>query len=167
MSRLGIVRGAALVLSAALVAACQSNSPAPIEGGGSNVPAASGAEAPILPEPGLQLAPDQRFSDVPLPVGLDEDMERTYVYESSTLQIGRMVYTTRHSINELADFFMREAPAADWSLQSLTQADGARLEFAKPGRRLVVSINNLGVPRGREVIIDLTPDDGGPVRSEK
>ncbi len=145
--------------------ACQRTSPAPIEDITLEEP--NGVEAPVLPEPGLQLAPGQRFPDIPLPVGLEEDEERTYVYESSTIQIGRMIYTTRHQTNELADFFIREAPAADWSLQSMTQADGARLEFTKPGKRLLVSIRNLGVPRGRELTLDLTPIDSQPARNEK
>ncbi len=116
------------------------------------------ADAP-LPEPGLQLAIDQRFSDIPLPLNLKTDAERTYVFENRTLQIGRMVYTTRDSVNDLAQFFIRECPAADWTLDSITQASGAELVFRKPSKRLAISIRDLGVSRGRELVINMTPED--------
>jgi hypothetical protein len=91
--------------------------------------------------PGLQLAPDQRFSDVPLPEGLKEDMDRTYIYESASVQVGKMVYTTKASQNELAEFYIRECPAAGWKLESVIQADGADLLFRKPDKILLVAIS--------------------------
>jgi len=115
--------------------------------------------APV-PEPGLPLATDQRFKDVPLPVGVKEDLERSYVYESSSLQIGRMVYTSREQINDLAQFFIRECPSADWKLEHVVQADGADLEFRKPGKRLDISIRDAGATKGRLVVVNLTPTDG-------
>jgi hypothetical protein len=115
---------------------------------------------PPVPEPGLALATDQRFKDVPLPVGVKEDLERSYVYESANLQIGRMVYTTREDVNSLAQFFIRECPSAQWQLEHVVQAGGADLEFRKPGKRLYVQIRNLGVTKGRLLIINLTPTEG-------
>ena len=113
---------------------------------------------PLPPEPGLQLAIDQRFSDIPLPLNLKPDIDRTYVFENRTLQIGRMVYTSRDNVNDLAQFFIRECPAADWELDSITQASGAELVFRKPGKRLAITIRDLGVSRARELVINMTPD---------
>lgn len=124
--------------------------------------AGSVMETPIVdappPEPGLQLAVDQRFSDIPLPLNLKPDADRTYVFENRELQIGRMVYATRDSVNDLAQFFIRECPAADWELDSITQASGAELVFGKPGKRLAITIRDLGVSRGRELVINMTPE---------
>ena len=119
-----------------------------------------GVTPPPVAEPGLPLSTDQRFKDVPLPVGVKEDLERSYVYESSTLQIGRMVYTSRETINALAQFFIRECPTADWTLQHVVEADGADLEFRKQGKRLDVSIRDQGPTKGRLLIINLTPTEG-------
>ena len=124
----------------------------------------SGAPVAVTPPPvaapGLPLATDQRFRDVPLPVGVKEDLERSYVYESSSLQIGRMVYTSREPINALAQFFIRECPTADWKLEHVVQADGADLEFRKPGKRLDITVRDLGPTKGRLVVINLTPTEG-------
>lgn len=44
----------------------------------------------------LQMSTSQRIKDIPLPAKAKEDLDRTYVYESSTLQPGTHgVYHTR------------------------------------------------------------------------
>lgn len=117
-------------------------------------------EAPLLAPPGLRLATDQRFKDIPLPVGVKEDLARTYVYESRTLQIGRMVYSTRASLNELAQFFLRECPAADWKLERVVEAESSKsLYFSKPQKHLEVTIKKLGFGRNRRLTITLTPNE--------
>jgi len=107
---------------------------------------------------GLALSPDQRFADVPLPVGVSEEMDRTFVYESSSVQVGRMVYATKSSVSELVAFYLREAPLTNWELQSVVQADGAELVFTKPDKKLTVTVRDLGLTRGRRLILTLVPD---------
>ncbi len=111
-------------------------------------------------ETGLQASSETRFPDVPLPVGVKEDRERTFVYESQALQIGRMVYTSRHSVNEVAQFYIREAPKYNWELTSVLQAEGAHLSFEKPGKRMQVVVVVSGIVNGGSLlIINFTPDD--------
>lgn len=110
---------------------------------------------------GLNVSAAQRFSDVPLPGGVKMDLERTFVYEDASLQIGRMVYTSRSSINRLAQFFIEECASSGWKLATVLQADGAELLFLKPGKRLRVAIRNAGLRRGgRLLIVHLLPDSG-------
>jgi hypothetical protein len=120
----------------------------------------AGVEAPPVQDPGLPLGVEQRFKDVPLPSDVREDQNRSYVYESSTLQIGRMVYTSKASVNELAQFYIKECPAADWKLKSVLQAEGTQLIFLKPGKRLEVFIKPQGVGRSQLLVLNLTPDGG-------
>ncbi len=122
--------------------------------------AAAGAETPAPEQPsGLQMAPNQRFKDVPLPLKAKEDLERSYVYESPALQVGRMVYTLRASVNDIAQFYIDACPAADWRLISVKQASGgAELLFKKTGKRLEVSVTPLGFGRGKRLILHLAPD---------
>lgn len=109
--------------------------------------------------PVLQMAPEQRFKDVPLPVKAKEDLERSYVYESPTMQIGRMVYTIRASVNDIAQFYIDNCPAADWKLISVKQASGgAELLFTKQGKRLEVTVQPLGAFRGKRLILHLVPE---------
>jgi len=137
----------------------------PWEQGGGDVPAMEGELEPLEPMPapdvpdGLPLSTRPRFNDVPVPAGVEEDFDRTYVYESSTLQVGRMVYTTREDVSDIASFYLREAPLVDWQLQSSLQAEGIHLMFEKPGKRLEVSIRPQGVGRSNLLILNLTPDE--------
>ena len=119
------------------------------------------AGAPVTPPPtGLQLAPEQRFKDIPLPVGLTEDLERSFVYEAAKLQIGRMVYSSRSSIQDLANFFLRECPTAQWTLEKVLEGGTKTLLFNKSGKRLEVIVQEMGLAKGRRVIITLLPADG-------
>lgn len=107
----------------------------------------------------LQLSTNQRMKDVPLPAKAKEDLERSYVYESATLQVGRMVYTVRASVNEIAQFYIDNAPAAGWQLINLNQAEGgATLLFRKEGKKLDVSVIPLGVLRSQRLVLQLVPD---------
>lgn len=113
---------------------------------------------PALPAPGLAMSTEQRFNDIPLPVGLEPEPERTFVYESDALSVGRMVYRTKATVNELAQFYINEAPAANWKLQNVIEADGAQLVFYKADKRLTVGIQDLGFTRGRRLVLTMLPD---------
>ncbi len=118
-------------------------------------PAAS-AEAGALP-----MSPDQRFPDIPLPASAREEMQRTYVYQSPDIELGRMVYTSRDSVNALARFYIDNLPATDWELDQVVQADGVKLTFYKPGKKLDVAVRPLGVGRPQELVLHLVPSTQG------
>lgn len=143
----------------AFIAGCQSrsNSSEPLADMGP-LDSAPIEDGDLLPEPGLQSASQQRFSDVPLPAGVVEDFDRTYIFESKDLQIGRMVYRIKASVAEVARFYIREAGRAGWNLDSVLQADGAELVFRKPAKRLQVMIRDSGIGRATLLVIHLTPE---------
>ncbi len=114
--------------------------------------------APKAPE-ALQLSNNQRIKDVPLPAKAKEDPERSYVYESSNVQYGRMVYTIRASVNEVAQFYIDNAPDAGWRLDSVKQEEGsAALLFFQNGKKLDVLVSPLGMFRGQRLVLNLVPD---------
>jgi hypothetical protein len=125
--------------------------------------AASGGEdtmtGPAEKPAALQMSTSQRIKDIPLPAKAKEDLDRTYVYESSTLQLGRMVYTIRASVNEVAQFYIDNMTAAGWERIDLNQAEGGtKILYRKPGKKLDVSVIPLGAMRGQRLILHLVPD---------
>lgn len=107
----------------------------------------------------LQMSPNQRIKDVPLPQKAKEDLERSYVYESANLQLGRMVYTINAPVTEVAQFYIDAAPAAGWKLINVKQAEGgAEMLFRKEGKKLEVSVKPLGLLRGQRLVLHLVPD---------
>ena len=153
---------AAVILAAVVLAACETM-PWQRSAGTNAEPGDSvNFDTPVLPEPGIPISPESRFADVPLPLDAKEDLDRTYVYESTNLQIGRMVYTTDYTVNELAQFYIKEMPTANWELERVTQAAGANLFFNKPNKRLEIAITRRTFSRGGGtlLILHLTPATG-------
>ncbi len=123
-------------------------------------PAAQAQPAPGAS--GLALATNSRFKDVPLPAKAKEDLERSYVYESAALQIGRMVYNIRADVNEIARFYNDQCPAAGWALKNVQQATGnVYMLFTKSGKKLEVTVESLGMGRGQRLILHMVPDTAG------
>ena len=149
-----------LVLAGLAMGACKSGS------GSSANNDSTTSGAPVL-RTGLVPSIQTRFSDVPLPMGIKEDIERTFVYESQSLQIGRLIYTTKSSATEVAQFYIEEAPQHNWKLVNVLRADGTHLTFEKPDKHMMVLVRPLGVGRGgTQLIITLTPADAtGQIRS--
>ncbi|HUW61363.1 MAG TPA: hypothetical protein VMZ06_10185 [Candidatus Bathyarchaeia archaeon] len=154
-----------LAVAALMLQACNGNTfwqkPAPPAAPLEPAPAGQPYTAPIVGQPGLPLSPDQRFKDVPLPQGAKPDLERTFVYESPALHVGRMVYTSRAGLTDLAQFYIREAPTGQWQLQDTIEAEkSVTLLFNKTGSRMVVQVQDLGIAKGRRLMITITPDSG-------
>lgn len=152
----------AAIVSSAIVAGCQTGPftrPAPSEEVGFDENETGGLYANRTAlEPGLRLSAEQRFSDIPLPHGLKAAPERTFVYETADLAVGRTVYKSKSSVNELAQFYIDECPAADWELERLIEAEDVTLLFRKPGKQLTVMIRDLGLVRSRLLILTMTPE---------
>ena len=119
--------------------------------------------APATTGTGLIPAMARRFKEVPLPEGLREDTDRSFVYDSKSTQVARMVYYAKDSLGELAQFYIKYAPEEGWKLVSTTQVDqSVTLLFTKPGRRLDVTASRQGVGRGNQLVILYLPEDGAP-----
>lgn len=118
------------------------------------------ADMPPGGQAGLAISSEQRFPDVPLPIGLTADAERTYVYDSGNLKVGRLVYKTRASTSEIGEFYLREAPAAGWKFERMVESGVLELYFTKDGKRLTVSVLPMGMGRGRQLVINYNPADG-------
>ncbi|MDX9975903.1 MAG: hypothetical protein RBU21_23190 [FCB group bacterium] len=155
------MKGKAIVLALGMVilaAGCQNwNMPRLQMPGQSTQPP---ADMPPTGQPGLAISSEQRFPDVPLPIGMTADVERTYVYDSGNLKVGRLVYTTRASASEIGEFYLREAPAAGWKFERMVESEVLELYFSKDGKRMTVSVLPLGMGRGRRLVINYNPSDG-------
>lgn len=113
-----------------------------------------------ITETGTTLVPGpQRFKDVPLPEKAKEDLDRSYVYESGNLQIGRMVYDIRADVNDIAQFYVKECPNHGWKLDNVIQGNGIQLNYSKEGRKLQVNINPRGLIKPKQLILTLTPSE--------
>lgn len=113
---------------------------------------------PVETTVGLVPSPHKRFNEIPLPDGLREDTVRSFVYDSRSVKIGKMVYYSKNTVNELAQFYITNAPLDNWTLVSTTQSeDSVLLFFTKSGKRLNVESRRVGVGRSNELILNYLP----------
>jgi hypothetical protein len=141
-----------LAILAVTATGCQTNR-------GSSVDPITGEVIPAAAS-GLSPSGQQRFSDVPLPAGTKVDSDRSFVYESGAVQIGRMVYTIREKVNPVAQFYIRESPNFGWNLDSVLEADGTQLLMTKPDKRLIVHIKDIGwMKGGTRIVVQMIPVD--------
>lgn len=118
----------------------------------------SGSTNAPIDGPGIPAAGHKRFNEIPLPDGLREDTQRTFVYDSRSVRIGKMVYNSKNTVNELAQFYITNAPLDGWNLVSTTQSeDSVLLFFVKQGKRLNVESRRVGVGRSNELILNYLP----------
>lgn len=129
----------------------------------SSQPAAASATAQTDTRTGAGTA-STRLTDVPVPEKATADMERTYVYEASGIQVGRMVYRVKGGVTETAQFYIDECKALGWNLESVLQANTTNLLFRKPGRRLEVSVQPQSLRTGNLLILTLTPEGGSGLK---
>jgi hypothetical protein len=145
----------AVVLIGASLSACQTN---PLRKKSSKEPSALDGSATL--SGGLAASTQQRFDDVPLPSKAKEDIERTFVYRSRSIEIGRMVYTSRASVSDISQFYIESAAGMGWKLENVLQAEGVQLLFTKPGKRMFVTARPSGMSKGNTLfIVNLIPDD--------
>lgn len=138
----------------------ESSSPPPPELVGVEELGGDPAVTDLPAEPTLRVATSRRFDDIPLPAGVNKSDERSYVFQNSSLRIGRMVYSSRAPMSELVKFFSKECPAADWMLNAVLDAEGTQtLTFTKGTELLQIIVKDNGTLRGREIEIHVTPND--------
>jgi hypothetical protein len=127
-------------------------------------PAAASAGAAAESRTSGSAGASTRLTDVPVPEKATADMERTYVYEASGIQVGRMVYRVKGGVTETAQFYIDECKALGWNLESVLQANTTNLLFRKPGRRLDVSVQPQSLRSGNLLILTLTPEGGSGLK---
>lgn len=139
-----------LAILAVAATGCQSNKSSVDPITGESIPGANG----------LSSSGQQRFSDVPLPIGAKVDSGRSFVYESNSVQIGRMVYTIKEKVNPVSQFYIRESPGFGWTLDSVLEADGTQLLMHKPGKKMIIHVRNVGFFKGgTRITVQLIPED--------
>jgi len=112
------------------------------------------AEIPMV-ESVFPPAAAARFTDIPVPEGMEMQHERSFVFESETLQIGFLIYEGRLTPEETAQFFVDALPRAGWTLIDVLEYNDITIKFDQPEKNLIIHIS----PKARGCVakIILTP----------
>ncbi len=93
---------------------------------------------PVETTVGLVPSPHKRFNEIPLPDGLREDTVRSFVYDSRSVKIGKMVYYSKNTVNELAQFYITNAPLDEGGGSGQTRPVGWQAGGLTPAKMRVL-----------------------------
>ena len=96
------------------------------------------------------------FTDIPMPGGMEMDLERTLILGSQESWIGRLVLNTTNPANEMFDFYQREMLNFGWSEITTVRAEVSVLTYARGDRVATLQIHR-GSLRGTTVDITVSP----------
>ena len=97
-----------------------------------------------------------RFPDMPLPVGVDFDMDRTLVFGAGDSWFGRLVITSSHSTNDMFDFYKQKLPEFGWQEITSIRAAISVLTFARQDRIVTIQVQSATL-LGSGVSITVSP----------
>ena len=100
----------------------------------------------------IPIAPDSRIPDIPVPAGFNFDREHSFVFQNSRLDVGRIQYYGKASVEDVAQFYLDEMTQHNWELQNVTEHGTIMLFFDKPSKSCQVLLS----PKGRSVIIQVS-----------
>ena len=97
-----------------------------------------------------------RFPDMPLPVGVDFDMDRTLIFGADESWFGRLVISSSHSANDMFDFYKQKLPEFGWREITSIRAAISVLTFSRRDRVATIQVQG-GTLLGSGVSITVSP----------
>ena len=83
---------------------------------------------------GIPLAPAFRIADIPIPAGFSYDRDHSYVYQDSEVEVGKVLYSGKEPIGEVAQFYSDEMPRYNWTLLNMIEEGNIAMQFEKEGK---------------------------------
>ena len=97
-----------------------------------------------------------RFPDMPLPIGVDFDMDRTLIFGGDDIWFGRLVISSSHSANDMFDFYKQKLPEFGWQEITSIRAAVSVLTFSRQDRIATIQVQSATL-LGSEVSITVSP----------
>ena len=115
----------------------------PIAAGCARNKAATAAEADGSEQivTGIPLAPDFRIADIPIPAGFEFTRDASFVFQNSAMDVGRIQYTGKEQIEDVAQFYLDEMARYNWTLVNVTEYRTIMLFFEKPDKTCQVLLS--------------------------
>ncbi|NQU08593.1 MAG: hypothetical protein HQ583_08530 [Candidatus Abyssubacteria bacterium] len=90
---------------------------------------------------GIPLAPDFRIADIPIPAGFEFVRDASFVFQNSTMDVGRIQYVGKEQIEDVAQFYLDEMARYNWTLFNVAEYGAIMLFFEKPDKSCQVLLS--------------------------
>jgi hypothetical protein len=98
---------------------------------------------------GIPLAADFRIADIPVPAGFTFDRDDSFVFQNSQIDVGRIQYSGKEEMGDVAQFYLDEMARYNWTLLHVTEYSAIIMFFDKPDKSCQVVLT----PRTRGTVI--------------
>ena len=105
--------------------------------------------------PGIPLAPEFRIVDIPVPAEFEFERENSFVFQNNMIDVGRIQYSGKEKIGEVAQFYLDEMPRYNWTLLNVAEHRTIMLFFEKEDKSCQVLLTPK--VRGTQLEISFSP----------
>lgn len=84
--------------------------------------------------------PVRRFSGIPMPANNSIDLDHTIVLGSESEWLGRVLFTTPMTVDEVVDFYRREMPRYGWAEFAATRSTTTILAYQAGARAATIQV---------------------------
>ncbi len=121
---------------------------------GSTPPAQVSPSAEVSFLPTLQISPELRIKDLPIPAGYLYRTDKSMILEYGQVQAGILLYEGSATAGDLVAFYRREMPKFDWNMMSMIEREDIRIMFEKAGKNCEVMIKS-GTSLSKKTVISI------------
>lgn len=108
----------------------------------------------------ITLYRDVQFEDIPIPVGYQMRLDKSYSFQSSRFRTGVYMYEGNVAWQDVIDYYTNEMPRYGWSFAGTDRGYDFRvLTFRKGPEQAILTIRRFNVGSGLELQIDNVEDN--------
>jgi hypothetical protein len=107
---------------------------------------------------GIPLAADFRIADIPVPADFEFDRRDSFVFQNSVMDVGRIQYSGKENVGDVAQFYLDEMTRYNWTLLSVTEHGTVFMLFDKPDKSAQVLLSPR-TPRGTMIQVSFFPKE--------
>jgi len=100
----------------------------------------------------LEVAANNRFSDIPVPAGFKELTTESYSFEAAGTRVGMLKYRGKATSEQLAFFYKEQMALQNWNFLNIVEYGESLLNFDKEAE----TCNILLQPKGSATLITIT-----------
>ncbi|MBL4889086.1 MAG: hypothetical protein JKX97_03565 [Candidatus Lindowbacteria bacterium] len=103
-----------------------------------------GLDLPVDYVEELQVAPELRIRDLPIPAGYVYRAKESMILEYGSVQAGIIKYEGPDDVGSLIEFFRKEMPKYEWNMDNMIEMEDTTMIFNKSTRTCKISIRPSG-----------------------
>lgn len=104
-----------------------------------------------------------KFSDIPVPAGLQPLPKDSYAFESSGVRVGILKYRGKVAVGQVINFYKEQMPLYNWDLLNVIEYGEHLLNFEREEESCIVTL----LPKGNNITVTIALGPKSNLRAKK